>query len=204
MAKDKTDQTAARGATLAIIIAVIAAQGNQPVYGLIALVPLIDTDPNFADNPWGENENTIGLTSDKLQRALDAAFRDEDPQFRDHWHNNPRKMPNDMIRKLPKMIMVSATLDILFPSQSDFKTRLQAQGVQLSSLEVDGLHQVKDLDRVTVAGREVRKYILQASRDFMKLAASPPDRGLAVVTRLQPEGAINRLKPYEVRRLEQL
>ena len=50
------------GATLAIIVAAIAAQNGEPAYGLTALVPLVVTDPDLADNPWGENEHSRAQT----------------------------------------------------------------------------------------------------------------------------------------------
>jgi hypothetical protein len=37
-------------------------------------------------------------------------------------------------------------------------------------MEADGLHQVKDMDQVTEAGREVRQYITQKSTEFVKHA----------------------------------
>lgn len=66
--------------------------------------------------------------------------------------------------------MVLATLDILYKSQVEFKDRLQAQGVEVGWMEVDGLHQVKDMDKVTEAGRAVREYIKQQSIEFAKQA----------------------------------
>ncbi|KAK5074437.1 hypothetical protein LTR70_010238 [Exophiala xenobiotica] len=192
------------GATLAILIAAIMARNHELLYGVIALVPLIDTNPDLAASPWGENENTIGLTPRRLLEDLDAAFRDEDPEFRLHWHSNPRKMPDYVMNQLPTVIMVLAKLDILYPSQVEFKTRLEDQGVNLSWIEVDGLHQVKDMDRVTAAGREVRQYILRASREFMKRAACSTDRRPELVPESQREAATKRLSPYDVRRLEEL
>lgn len=193
-----------RGATLAIIVAAIAARNNEPVYGLIALVPLIDTNPNLADDPWGDNENTIGLTPDRLLSDLNAAFKDDDPRVRDHWHSNPRQMPDEVMRSLPRVIMVLAKLDILYRSQWEFKTRLQAQHADLSYIKVNGLHQVKDLDCVTEAGREVRRYIRQVSKEFMVSAACSANRGPAVVPELRREEAMKGLRPYDVRRLTEL
>lgn len=194
----------ARGATLAILLAAIMSQNHELLYGIIAVVPLIDTDPNLAAGPWGKNENTIGLTPRRLLADLDAAFRDKDPGFRVHWHNNPRKMPDEVMKKLPTVVMVLAKLDILYPSQVKFKARLEDQGVNLSWIEVDGLHQVKDMDRVTAAGRKVRQYILEASREFMKRAACSRDRRPELVPESQREPATKGLSPYNVRRLREL
>ena len=55
-----------------------------PVYGLIGLVPLIDTDPDLARNPWGDNESTVGLTSNRLLGDLRTIFEGEYPDYRDH------------------------------------------------------------------------------------------------------------------------
>ncbi|KAK5069426.1 hypothetical protein LTR51_008676 [Lithohypha guttulata] len=192
------------GATLAIIVAGIAARNNEPVYGLIALVPLIDTNPNLTDDPWGDNENTTGLTPDRLLSDLNAAFQNDDPRVRDHWHSNLRYMPNEVMRSLPRIFMVLAKLDILYRSQLEFKTRLQDQHADLSCIEVNGLHQVKDLDCVTETAREVRRYIWQASKEFMVSAACSANRGPAVVPELRREEATERLCPYDVRRLTEL
>jgi acetyl esterase/lipase len=134
------------------------------------LVPLIDTDPDLADNPWGENEGTLGLTPAPLLGDIKTIFEGEHPNFRDHWHSNPCKMPDEAVIMLPKTIMVSARLDILYKSQVRFKDRLQAQGVEVGWMEVDGLHQVKDMDQVTKAGRAVRQYVTEKSIEFVKQA----------------------------------
>jgi acetyl esterase/lipase len=104
------------------------------------LVQLINTDPDLADNPWGENEGTPGLTPNRLLGDLKIAFEREDPDFRNHGPSNPWKMPEEVVRMLPRTIMVSAKLDILYKSQVEFKDCLQAQGVQVDWMKVDGLH----------------------------------------------------------------
>jgi acetyl esterase/lipase len=76
-------------------------------------------------------------------------------------------MPDKVVRMLPRTIMVFATLDILYKSQVEFKNRLQAQGVEVGCMVVDGLHQVKDMDQVTEAGRAVRQYVTQKSIEFV-------------------------------------
>ena len=53
---------------------------------------------------------------------------------------------------------------------------------------------MKDLDRVTVAGRDVRPYILQVSRDFMERAVCFPVEDPDTVPRLQREEAMKGLK----------
>lgn len=154
------------GATLAISLAAITAQNGEPAYGLITLVPLTDTDPDLTDKPWGENQNSLGLTPDRLLGDLKTTFEEKHPDSRDHWHSNPCKMSDEAIRLLPSTIMVVAKLDILYRSQTKFKNRLQAQGVEVDWLEVDGLHYVKDMDKVTEAGRAVRQYIKHISIEY--------------------------------------
>jgi len=62
--------------------------------------------------------------------------------------------------------MVSATLDILHKSQVLLSNRLRAQEVEVDWMEADGLHQVKDMDQFTEAGRAVRHYVTQMSVEF--------------------------------------
>jgi acetyl esterase/lipase len=102
------------GATLAIIVAAMAARNEEPVRGLITLVPVVNTHPDITDDPWGKNEKTTGLTPDELLGDLTLAFKREHPDDRDHWRSNPWKMPDKVVRMLPPMVMVSAKLDILY------------------------------------------------------------------------------------------
>lgn len=152
------------------------------MYGLVALVPVTNTNPDLANDPWGENKNTVGLTPDRLLRDLSAAFQNESPDFRNHWHSNPCKIPDELMKLLPKMAIVAAKLDILYLSQSEFMGRLKTQNVDVSWIEVDGLHQAKDMDRVTAAGREVRQKVLQWSTGLTRHAAyESAMEGLAVM-----------------------
>jgi hypothetical protein len=48
-----------------------------------------------------------------------------------------------------------------------FRSRLQAQGVLMDWKDFNGLHQVKDMDQVTDAGRAVRQYISQKSIELV-------------------------------------
>jgi len=158
------------GATLAIGVAGIAGRNNEPAYGLIGIVPLIVTNPDLADDPWGENDNTLGLTPDRLMGDLQTAFQGQEPDCRDHWHHNPSQLPDDIIKELPKTTMVFAKLDILYKTQVEFGRRLKDQGVEVDWLEVDGLHYVKDMDKVTEAGRAVRQYIKRVSLEYAEAA----------------------------------
>ena len=133
------------------------------------LVPLINTDPSRTSDPWGENAGTIGLTEEQLLRDLSTVFEGEHADSREHWHSNPCKMPGEIKKLLPYSHMALAKLDILYPSQLAFKDSLQAEGVKLDAIEVDGLHQVKDMDRETKAGQQIRHYGRQISSEFMEL-----------------------------------
>ena len=146
----------------------------------------------------------IERTHDRLLSNLKAAFKDDDPQIRDHWHSNPIKIPDDIVRMLPRTTMVSAKLDIRCPSQSKFKERFQTRGVRVSGIKVGGLHQVKDMDQVTAAGREVRLYVLQELRDFMEEGACFRDKDPYIVPRRQCKEARKVESPCVVRRLGEL
>ena len=132
------------------------------------MVPLVTTFPDFKGDPWGGNGNTLGLTPDQLLNDLRAVFEGEFPDCRDDWHSDPHKMPDKVMRLLPQSVMVFAKLDILYDSQITFTRRLLAQAVHVDWIEVPGLHQVKDMDRVTEAGRTVRQYIRQKSSEFVR------------------------------------
>ena len=147
------------------------------------MVPVVNTDPDLADNPWGENKNTIRLTPDQLLGDLGQAF-DGGPG--DHWHSNPWKMPDEVIRMLPQIVMVSARLDILYRSQVAYKNRLQAQDVQIDWTEFDGLHQMKDMDQVTDAGRAVRQYVTQKSIELARRAKCTADGSACATHRAVP------------------
>ncbi len=168
-----------------------------PAYGLIGLVPLIDTDPDLAKDPWGDNESTVGLTPDRLLGDLRTVFEAEYPGCRDHWHSNPSKMPDEVIRMLPRTFMVSAKLDILYQSQVELSNRLQAQRVEVDCPEVVGLHQVKDMDQVTEAGRRVRRYIKEKSIEFVELAKRRRGRDEGVMPRLNRQDAAVGFSPPE-------
>ena len=185
--------TVTSGATLAIIVAAITARNAEPVCGLITLVPLTNTDPHLADDPWGENETTIGLTPDQLLGELRLAFEGEHPDYRDHWHSNPWKMPDEVVRMLPTVIMVSAKLDILYQSQVAFKNRLQAQGVKVDWRAFDGLHQVKDIDQVTEAGCAVRQHVTQKSIELARHAKCSGEGSAGATPRLNRQNAMTGL-----------
>ena len=85
-------------------------------------------------------------------------------------------MPDEAVIILPKTIIVSARLDILYKSQVRFKDRLQAQGVEVGWMEINRLHQVKDMDQVIKAGRTVRQYVTEKSIEFIKQAKCSADR----------------------------
>lgn len=159
-----------RGSTLAFGVAAVAALNGQPTLGMVAIVPVVQTHPGH-ENPWGENEYTPGLVPEKLLNDLEIAFGGVGSEFRDHWHSDPWKMPDETIRKLPRIIIVSARLDILHKSQTEFANRLQTQGVEVKWKTVDGLHQVKDVPNT--AGQEVADYVKQMTIEMVTKAQSP-------------------------------
>ena len=59
---------------------------------------------------------------------------------------------------------------ILYRSQVAYKNRLQAQEAQIDWTEFNGLHQMKDMDQVTDAGRAMRQYVTQKSIELARLA----------------------------------
>ena len=134
------------------------------------MVPLLDTAPDLAENPWGDNDSTIGLTPDRLLGDLRTVFEGKYPDCREDWHSNPCEMPDDVLRVLRRTVMVFATLDILHKSQVLFSNRLRDQGVEVDRMEADGLHQVKDMSQVTEAGCAVRHYIVQKTIEFANVA----------------------------------
>jgi len=164
------------------------------VYGLIGLVPLLNTASDLADNSWGDNESTIGLTPDHLLGDLRTVFKEKYPDCRNHWHSNPRKMPDEVLRVLPRTIMVSATLDILHKLQVLFSNHLQAQGVKVNRMKADGLHQMKDMNQVTEAGCAMRRYVKQKSIKFAKHAKCFTDEGSDVVPTLNRQNTMTELK----------
>lgn len=169
-----------RGAALAFGVAAVAALNGQPVLGIIAVVPVVQTHLDH-DKPWGENECTPGLTPERLLNDLEMAFNGVEASFRDHWHSDPWKMPDEVLRKLPRIIMVSAKFDILHDSQVEFRNRIDALGMKVEWKAADGLHQVKDMYQ-TQAGREVTEYVTQKTIEMVTRAQSPSlDRQDAMV-----------------------
>jgi hypothetical protein len=120
-------------------IAIRATQDREPVYGLVASDPVIDT------NPCAENEqlidfpdqDTLGLTTKRLKNDLTAVFKDEPVDCRDLWYNNPSKMPDDVLTLLPPTVMA---FEIFDASAQEFMWRLQFQGVQALWGEFAGIH----------------------------------------------------------------
>ena len=58
------------GGTLVISIAVAAAEYKIPVYGLILVVPVPDTNPSYAEDTWGEIMDSLSLTPLRLLGEL--------------------------------------------------------------------------------------------------------------------------------------
>ena len=138
----------------------MAAEQGEPAHGLITVAPLVDTNPGYAVDAWGENIDSLGLTPLRLLGELRRLF-ESNLADRNHWRYNPSRMPSWVIQTLPETVMVLATLDPLYKSQMKFWSHLNAEGIKVHWLAVDGLHMVKDMDQVTEAGRQVRQYVKQ-------------------------------------------
>ena len=121
--------------------------------------PLVTTDFDLTDSPWGENEETVGLTPSRLLSELETAFKEKDSDCRSHWSGDAGKMPEEVLRLLPPTLVTLATFDILRKSGLRFVNDLRASNVDVVCKEFEGLHQVKDMDRVTEAGRALRQYV---------------------------------------------
>jgi hypothetical protein len=57
--------------------------------------------------------------------------------------------------------------DILFKAQMAWIERLGRHGKHVDYVKVDGLHKVKDLDRITEAGRVARQYLFRAVKMYV-------------------------------------
>ena len=101
-----------RGSALALSVAAIAALEEPPILGLIAIVPVVQTQPDH-NSAWGKNAYSPGLTPERLLKDLRVSFGGVDPVFRDHWHSDPWAMPDQVLQRLPGLIMVSTSIDIL-------------------------------------------------------------------------------------------
>jgi acetyl esterase/lipase len=139
-----------------------AAENGEPVYGVVAFVPLINTNPNPRGMPWGLVEDSPGLPPEKLLGSLNATFKYT--KSRDHWRKNPSRWSDSRLGTLPRMVIGIARHDILRPQTLDFGQRMLAQGANISYICVDGIHQVKDMDQITKAGQQIRKFMLNWCR----------------------------------------
>ena len=66
-------------------------------------------------------------------------------------------MPKEILKLIPRTVMVLATLDILYLGGVSMKYRLRNERVEVESLEVNSIHQVKELHN-TEDGRKVWEY----------------------------------------------
>jgi hypothetical protein len=103
---------------------------REPPYGLITLVPLINTDPDLWSNPCMRSGRTPGLTPNRL---LGALKRGKHLDYRDHWQGDPCKMQE----RDHYDHGVCDAKTFLYNSQVKLKHRLQAQGVEVDCMEVD-------------------------------------------------------------------
>ena len=152
-----------------MISVVIAYAYNQPFHGVVAVVPLFDTNPDPRGNPWGLNADAPGLEPDRLMEELNNAFKRVQQDERNDWTINPDRMPKEILQHIPRTVMVLAYLDILYLNGISFKYGLRNQGVQVESLEVNSIHQVKELYN-TEEGRRVWKYAKEKYCELIHLA----------------------------------
>ena len=127
-----------------------AAESGEPVYGVVAFVPLIDTNPNLSGTLWGLVEDSPGPPPEQLLSNLDTTFKYT--KSRDHWRKNPSRWLDSRLGTLPRTVFGIARHDILRPQTFDFGRRMLNQGANISYICVDGIRQVKDMDRTTKAG----------------------------------------------------
>ena len=131
---------------------------------LISAVPLVDTAPDLLHDPWGDNSDAPGLTTSVFLDLLGKAFP---PEIPDHWYFNPSIIPKEKIKHLPDLHLVIGRHDILFKAQMAWIDRLERYGKHVDYVKVDGLHKVKDLDRITEAGRVARQYLFRAVKMYV-------------------------------------
>jgi acetyl esterase/lipase len=136
---------------------------------LISAVPLVDTAPDLLHDPWGDNNDAPGLTTSIFLDLLGKAFP---PKILDHWHFNPSIIPKEKVEQLPDLHLVIGRHDILFKAQMAWIERLGRHGKHVDYVKVDGLHKVKDLDRITEAGRVARQYLIRAVKMYVAQSAS--------------------------------
>ena len=140
-------------------IAAILAQKEKPVYGLVLVVPLVDTCPDLAVDPWGQNPISFGLTTNRLLNELDERFGGLSGDRRNDWHYNPSKIPGKTIRKMGRITMIVSTFDVLLESQMRFRDQVKSSGPEVEWYQYDGLHMVNNMDQKTQAGRDVRHFL---------------------------------------------
>ncbi|KAK5077723.1 hypothetical protein LTR70_009491 [Exophiala xenobiotica] len=142
------------GATIAILVSLTIALDGGEVLGLNAVVPVIDTDPEASENPWGENEQTMVLLPDGLISQLNQTFRGVFRVDTKDWRNNLSAMTGPTFKYLPqRTLMIFAAFDALLDTQMKWMNQVPHHEDRIC-LKVDAFHNVKDLYD-TKAGREV-------------------------------------------------
>ena len=148
---------------MALAVAMMLPPFQKP-RALIGAVPLVDTAPDLLNDPWGNNSDAPGLTTTIFLDLLGKVFP---PEILDHWHFNPSIIPKEKVEHLPDLHLVLGRHDILFKAQRAWIDRLESYGKQVDYVEVNGLHKVKDLDRITEAGRVARQYLFRAVKMYV-------------------------------------
>lgn len=111
-----------------MIMAARAAQDGESVYGLVALDPIIDTNPDAENKPLINllEQDAPELATERLENSLVAAFKDEPADCRNLWCNNPSNMSDDVLALIPPLVM---TFEMINDLEADFINRLRGQGV---------------------------------------------------------------------------
>ena len=153
---------------MALISIALATVVEKPLCIYVVIVPLFNTAPNLQADPWGENSDTLGLTPYRLTKELDQAFKGNE---REHWTRNPARMPNEILKLVPPTVIVRAKLDILYLDGVIFEMCLRRNNVKVDLLEVDSIHQVKELYN-TEAGRKVWEFCKEKYLDIFVSGAN--------------------------------
>jgi hypothetical protein len=113
-----------------MIMVARSAQDGEPVYGLVALDSIINTNPHAETKPLINlsEQDAPELTTERLENGVTAALKDEPADYRNLWCNNPSKMPDDVLALMPPTVMTFEMTDDL---EAGFSSRLRGQGVDV-------------------------------------------------------------------------
>jgi acetyl esterase/lipase len=113
--------------------------------------------PHLNEKSLGLVDDSPGLTPERLLSSLRAAFKGS---HEDNWRKNPSRWSDSRLGLMPPTVFALARHDVLKPEAIAFMHRMRSQGVHVFCDIFDGIHQVKDMDQVTQAGRQIRQFVL--------------------------------------------